>query len=147
VLHWQDRVCDRLFVLWVLVLVLMAESSAQLATSYVDSRGQRVVFPLGELSFADEVVAFKAGSPATTRANFASPALALGPPDYVNEGRELEKPSSVALGCGGVLILKFLDNVLVDVPGPDLYVFEVGPDIEPTDLAISVDGNLWRELG
>jgi outer membrane protein OmpA-like peptidoglycan-associated protein len=33
------------------------------------------------------------------------------------------------------------------VPGPDLYVFEVGPAIEPTDLAISTDGATWTPVG
>ena len=39
------------------------------------------------------------------------------------------------------------DNVLVDVDGPDLYVFEIGPAIEPTNLAISQDGQEWIEIG
>jgi OOP family OmpA-OmpF porin len=46
-----------------------------------------------------------------------------------------------------VLTLRFSDNALLDVEGPDLYVFEIGPDIEPTDLAISEDGVEWIEVG
>jgi OOP family OmpA-OmpF porin len=45
------------------------------------------------------------------------------------------------------LTLKFSDNVLVDIEGPDLYVFEIGPAIEPTNLAISKDGQEWIEIG
>jgi outer membrane protein OmpA-like peptidoglycan-associated protein len=53
----------------------------------------------------------------------------------------------VVFGCGGSLVVRFADNVLVDVSGPDLYVFEVGPAIEPTRLAISQDGTTWTEVG
>jgi OmpA-OmpF porin, OOP family len=44
-------------------------------------------------------------------------------------------------------VLRFIDNALVDIPGFDLYVFEVGPAIEPTDLAISKDGESWIQIG
>lgn len=43
--------------------------------------------------------------------------------------------------------MKFTDNVLVDVPGPDLYIFEIGPDTEPMHLAISADGKSWVDIG
>ena len=43
--------------------------------------------------------------------------------------------------------MRFTDNVLVDLAGPDLYVFEVGPAIEPMRLAISQDGTTWTEVG
>jgi outer membrane protein OmpA-like peptidoglycan-associated protein len=51
------------------------------------------------------------------------------------------------LSCGGTLTVRFRDNALVDVAGPDLYVFEVGPAVEATDLAISADGKNWIEVG
>jgi outer membrane protein OmpA-like peptidoglycan-associated protein len=53
----------------------------------------------------------------------------------------------VSLGCDGVLVLRFTDNALVDVDGPDLFVFEVGPAVEATALAISEDGRTWIEVG
>ena len=56
-------------------------------------------------------------------------------------------PANVVLGCAGTLVVRFADNVLLDAPGPDLYVFEVGPAIEPMQLAISVDGTVWTEVG
>lgn len=52
-----------------------------------------------------------------------------------------------SLGCGGELVVQFKDNSLIDVPGPDLYVFEVGPDVEPTGLAVSQDGHTWIREG
>ncbi|MGM0631626.1 MAG: hypothetical protein ACQETO_00470, partial [Pseudomonadota bacterium] len=35
-------------------------------------------------------------------------------------------------GHGGELVVHFTDNRLIDVAGSDLYVFEVGPDVEAT---------------
>ena len=50
-------------------------------------------------------------------------------------------------GCGGVLTLRFTDNVLVDIPGFDLYVFEIGPMTEPSHVEISADGDRWIDIG
>ena len=44
-------------------------------------------------------------------------------------------------------MVRFTDNILIDVEGPDLYIFEVGPLVEATRLAISVDGIRWVEVG
>ncbi|MEF8834386.1 MAG: OmpA family protein, partial [Halofilum sp. (in: g-proteobacteria)] len=53
----------------------------------------------------------------------------------------------VTLGCAGDLVLAFTDNAVIDVAGPDLYVFEIGGDTEPTGLAISPDGEQWIRVG
>ena len=55
-------------------------------------------------------------------------------------------PRICNLGTKGVLTLEFTDNVLVDVNGPDLYIFEMGK-IEPTHLEISKDGKTWIDIG
>ncbi len=99
-----------------------------------------VKFPLGEVSFADEVVATKPGEKLKGKKGAAPefPAEhALGKPDK----------KDVTLGCGGSVTLRFNDNVVVDLLGPDLYVFEEGPDVEPTDIALSVDGEHFVEIG
>ena len=44
-------------------------------------------------------------------------------------------------------MLEFVDNRLVDVEGDDLYIFEIGPVVEATSLAVSIDGEQWYELG
>jgi outer membrane protein OmpA-like peptidoglycan-associated protein len=44
-------------------------------------------------------------------------------------------------------VVRFGDNAVVDVAGPDLYVFEVGPAIEPMRLAVSADGRTWIDVG
>ena len=114
--------------------------------TYKDSRGRAIVFPLGDASFADEVVSYEMGTPPVRDPNSKAPETTLGPPDY-DPRRRSAAPPAVALGCGGTLTVHFTDNVLHDVPGPDLYVFEVGPAIEPMKLAISPDGTAWTDVG
>jgi outer membrane protein OmpA-like peptidoglycan-associated protein len=115
--------------------------------TYTDSRGKKVVFPLGDASFADEVVSFDLGKPAPSDQRWANPKVALGAPDYNPRRTDPARPSDLVLGCAGTLVIRFNDNALVDVPGPDLYVFEVGPRIEGVRLAISPDGITWTEAG
>jgi outer membrane protein OmpA-like peptidoglycan-associated protein len=132
------------------VLVVFAQAAANgqsAAVTYADSRGRKVTFPLGDASFADEIVDATPGKPAPRDARWSDSSLALGPPNYVNRNAELKAPSGVTLGCGGAVTFRFADNALVDVPGPDLYVFEVGPAIEATTLSISSDGQAWTVVG
>jgi hypothetical protein len=72
------------------------------------------------------------------------PEVAVGPPDFSGN---VDDGSFVSLGCNGVLTLQFTDNALIDVEGPDLYVFEVGPMVEAMSLEISEDGATWIDLG
>lgn len=94
---------------------------------------------LDEHSFADEVVSFHEGSPSARGKSNNAATLALGPPS--------RKQPSLTLGCGGVLVVRFVDNVLIDVAGPDLYIFEIGPDIEATQIDISMNGHDWINIG
>ena len=110
-------------------------------------RGTTAVFPLGGASFADEIVSFVPGTPAVRDARWSDPARVLGLPDYKGPGPERKTPTSLTLGCGGVLTIRFTDNALVDAPGPDVYVFEVGPAVEPTLIEISADGRRWIDAG
>lgn len=88
------------------------------------------------------MVSFEKGVPSATDKD-TQPEETLGIPDY----DEAKADNYTTLGCGGVLTLQFIDNVLVDIEEPDLYVFEIGPAIEPTNLAISKDGQEWIEIG
>ncbi len=126
------------------ILLLPGDGFGQKRSTYVDNRGKKVDFPLGDMSFADEVVAFSKGTPSSAE-RYCQPDQALGPPDYVHDNQD--PPGYITLGCGGTLVLRFVDNVLVDVDGPDLYVFEIGPDVESTELSISRDGKNWLEIG
>ncbi len=96
-----------------------------------------VEFPQGEVSFADVVVSFIPGT-----GGVMEPASnALGVPDDDN----------VSIGNGGVLILRFTDNRLVDQTsvegGLDLFIFEAGAEVEAMDVAISKDGSTFIEVG
>lgn len=108
-----------------------------------------VKFPAGVSSFADRVVSYDLGDGEDVEAPFDDPTRALGPPDYVSNST----PNYVALGNvpadgqPSELVLEFVDNRLIDVEGDDLYVFEVGSQAEPTQIAISSDGETWFELG
>jgi len=125
-----------------LLFLSVFSASAQTGKEYPDGHGGKVFFPLGDISFADEMVAFEPGDPRPDEKYTQSHSV-LGAPNYKNVGDD----SYFTLSCRGVLTLRFVDNALVDVDGPDLYVFEIGPDIEPTDLAISEDGRDWIEVG
>jgi OmpA-OmpF porin, OOP family len=110
---------------------------------YSDGARGSVTLPQGDRSFADVVIGYTPGT-GTIAATATDPKKALGAPDFsgaVTDG------SFVSLGCDGVLILQFADNALVDLEGPDLYVFEVGPRVEGMILAISEDGQNWLEIG
>ncbi len=111
--------------------------------SYTDSQGDEVFFPIGDSSFADEVTIFQSGRPAATLAEARNPRGALGAPDYT----PADEQGYVTLGCGGSLIAQFDDNVLVDVDGDDLYVFEIGAEVEPMKVSVSADGVEWIDIG
>lgn len=109
-------------------------------------------FPDGAISFADAVAdyspAIQGGQPtAGNRGSFN----ALGAPnaqldDVCDVAVECD---SVSLGDGGSITLRFLDNVLTgsDSPDLDLWIFEVGPDVEDTFVEVSVDGESWSFVG
>lgn len=115
---------------------------ADSGTEYPDGHGGSVFFPLGDVSFADEVVSFEIGDPQAAEKD-SLPEETLGAPDYDASTED----NYTTLGCGGTLTLRFSDNALVDLEGPDLHVFEIGPAVEPTDLSISKDGKTWINIG
>lgn len=112
-------------------------------------------FPAGAVSFADAVVsydpAFNAQGPAPENRGAAN---ALGVPDYTAEWIGKNCPSaqdcrSVTLGNGGSITLQFIDNRLTGSGDsrPDLWIFEVGPDVEDQFVEISADGQTWSAVG
>lgn len=130
-------------VAFIAVTALMLAMPAHAAgESFPDGRGGEVFFPEGAVSFADEVVGFDVGDPHAGPFSERTDTV-LGVPDY----NERKDSNYLTLGCGGVLTLAFTDNSLIDIPGPDLYVFEIGPAVEPTGLAISADGAQWTRVG
>ncbi len=83
------------------------------------------------------------GNPPPSYKKDRDPKKALGIPDYDIKA----DINFTTLGCGGVLTLSFVDNALIDIDGPDLYVFEIGPVVEATNLEISEDGENWINVG
>jgi len=105
-----------------------------------------VDFPDGAASFADAVVdyspAINGGQPtAPYRDDFE----ALRIPDYTS-GPGIDY---VSLGSGGSITLQFTDNSLTGSgdDGDDLWVFEIGGDIEDTFVEISKNNIDWFNVG
>ena len=106
-----------------------------------------VELPQGDISFADRVVMY---DPAFNGGNIPGPGAshsqeALGAPDYT-EGPGVD---FVSLGAGGVLILEFVDNFLTgsDDDRLDLWIFEIGPNIEACLIWISQNAQDWFSVG
>ncbi|WP_299798220.1 OmpA family protein [uncultured Maribacter sp.] len=109
--------------------------------TYVGHMKKAVYLPLGELSFADAVVASDHPLLLTQQVNNV-----IGEPDVL-QGFDIEDITGIhSLGLGGTITVQFTDNALTDVNGPDLYIFEIG-QIEPTNLEISKDGKEWIHVG
>lgn len=126
-----------MFKVWGLILAaaVMSHGGEIKGKFYKDRQGGETYFPLGDISFTDEVVSFERREPNNKKNS--DPAQALSMPDN----------RTLSLSCGGNVVLAFNDNSLVDIKGADLYVFEAGPDVEPTSLSISKDGKEWIEIG
>ncbi|MCQ8183773.1 hypothetical protein [Parvularcula maris] len=100
---------------------------------------QGITFPGGISSFADRVVSTDTGELAPTNTFNLIADNAIGTPD--NFAR--------SLGRGGNIVLQFTDNALTGSgdDAEDLFVFEVGPDIEDTEVEISQDGVNFISVG
>ena len=75
------RPMRRMVVLAGLLALLPALAQTQTAKTYRDGHKGTVTFPLGDLSFADEVVSFQMGEPHASPL-YSDPRDALGPPNY-----------------------------------------------------------------
>ena len=109
--------------------------------TYVSENGL-VYLPLGDASFADEVVTanYISGNIQFAKEN------CIGTPNYVLMKDLKNNKGIYSLGLNGSLVIQFINNALVDVNGPDLFVFEAG-EIEPTNVEISKDGKNWVAVG
>lgn len=112
-----------------------------------------VTFPMGDAAFADRVVDYLAAS--CVRDAYDDPEEALGPPDAYCDGCEGCSgcdTNAVSLGFRlsvidnrGYLVLEFVDNVLVDVAGNDLFVYNTNQN--PARVEISTDGYSYIFVG
>ena len=116
------------------LLVGITSTQSQAATMY-----DGITFPGGDASFADAVLRFDplfSGGPGPTAPRSMDPTQALGAPDFVGSGATAM--GSYSLGNGGLLEVLFTDNALSNsgTMDNDLHVFEVGPAVEQTLVAI-----------
>ena len=133
-----------LYSLFLTPLNLPAAQNEQINGKYYsDSHGSEVMFPQGGISFADEVVYYKAGDPAPLKAKHRDSSNALSIPDYQHRTGD----GYLSLGCGGVLVVRFNYHVLTDIQGSYFHMFEVGTASEPTQLEISADNKNWIMVG
>jgi hypothetical protein len=141
----KGKVASRIVLVAALLLASLSVSETVGAQTPVTYDG--IEFPQGDISFADRVVNFTGAEGVLSP--YDNPAAALGAPDYSSSAAE---GTHVALGnaqsqCQTSLTLEFVDNYLVDVDGDDLWIFEVGPAVEATELFISTDGANWIGIG
>lgn len=80
---------------------------------------------------------------------FLDPTRALGVPNYATNICPGGVCPYVSLGDGGSITLQFIDNRLTGSSDSrlDLWIFEVGPDVEATFVEISADGAAWNSVG
>lgn len=108
-----------------------------------------VEFPQGAVSFADAVVSYTptAGPTDPHRGDFN----ALGVPNYAGDNSCASQAACtfVSLGQGGSIVVRFVNNLLTGsgTAADDLWIFEVGPDVEDTFVDISTDGINWNPVG
>ncbi|QAA83102.1 OmpA family protein [Aequorivita sp. H23M31] len=109
---------------------------------YKIDRYEKIYLPMGKISFADSLVEFKVGKPAPIK-KYRDSTQCLHEPNYTN----YHTPNFVSLGCNGTLTVEFTDNGFMNLPGDDLYIFEVGPSRESAKIEISEDGVEWIYAG
>ena len=119
------------------------QSCTQIAMTGTPITVRGVTFQQGLVSFADAVVD-------TTGAVFGNPSDILGPPLDNNPQDNINIAFSIELqGLGASITVQFIDNRLIPdgTPADDLWVFEVGSDIERAVVEISMDRVNWINLG
>jgi OOP family OmpA-OmpF porin len=132
-----------LFFYWILILsTLVNELYSQSGNTYKINRHESVYIPLGEISFADSIVAFNIGNPLPFE-KYSDSSQALNEPNYVS----YDNPNYLSLGCKGNLTVAFTDNGFMNLTGNDLYIFEVGPSKEAAKIEISENGDDWIFAG
>jgi len=110
--------------------------------TFTDSRGNEVVIPYGAMSCATKVISFTHGSPWTSDAKAMDPNKILGAPDYDKQTDE----NYICLGAYGEIVLEF-GVYITEGEGNDIYVFEIGPDVEATKVEVSNDLQNWVYVG
>ena len=111
-------------------------------TVYTDTRGNEITIPGGADSCATRIVSFTHGEKWTSDKLAMDPMDVLGLPDY----DKYADANYVTLGAGGSIVLQFNIEIF-DGEGNDIYIFEIGPDVEPTKVEVSSDLQTWIYVG
>ncbi len=132
------------FLLFIMLFISKGILFAQKGTGklYRIDRYESIYLPLGKISFADKLIEYKIGSPAPIQ-KYRDSVQCLHEPNYKN----YQTPNFISLGCGGTLTVEFTDNGFMNLPGDDLYIFEVGPSREAAKVEISQNGTDWVYAG
>lgn len=109
-----------------------------------DAAGNVVRPPADFAAYTSRLVVFEPGYPPALIEG-SDPREALGKPNYTDNIRE--PPHAVSLGNGGAIVLELAGDPLMDVPGPELFVFESGPSPEAVEVEVSPDGEHWVFVG
>ena len=109
--------------------------------TFTDREGNTITVPVS--AFASYVVEFIHGDPWRHADTNTDPQIAIGLPDADNSN---SSTGDLCLGGGGILILGF-DKAIYDGEGNDIYVFEVGGNVEATLVEVSDDLETWYEIG
>jgi len=133
------------------------------AATFPNISGPGPDLPNGAASFADAVtsfapgIVFDAGEGANVPFNaFLGAQNTLGIPDVTQSSglncffnQTQSNCLFASLGVGGVLTVEFLDNRLTGSGDAmdDLWIYEIGPDIEDTFVEISMNGISWMDVG
>ena len=140
----KKRIISMLLVMVLMLSVFPAAQAAQMTEDgeyiFKDSRGNEVIVPPN--AFATRVVSSDPGEKWTIYEAYKNTDNILGAP-YDEKGRS---KTSYCLGNYGWIILEFSVDI-VDNEGIDIYVFEVGNEVEPTKVEVSVDGREWLYVG
>jgi len=110
--------------------------------NFQDHKGNTIQIPCGKKAFSDSLVTFKPGNPKPV-SSALNPNMILGQNDY-NKSKD---SGYVSLGCGGSIVVGFSRVALIDVDGPDLYIFEIGSSVEPMKVELSKDALNWISVG
>lgn len=99
--------------------------------------------------FVDRVIEAKQSGGQGYGPTYNDPASVVGPPDWSGSAETGAFDLGEGSGgpCDGYVVAEFVDNRLVNGPGEDLRVFEVGSDREEMVVSIREAGGGWRELG
>lgn len=132
------------FILLINYLLIATTLSAQIDEQnlYRTDNSSSIYLPLGKISFVDSIVDFKMGKPHPYE-KYRDVNNCLGEPNYIT----YSSATYLSLGCKGSLTVAFNDNGFMNLPGYDLYIFEVGPSKESAKIEISVNGKNWLFAG